>query len=128
MASQRLFDALPQFPPNVPTAEVPRISLSRLSSGDSAYAQTVFETCCTTGFFLLDLSGEETGDHMIKEIDAMFAISENAFEIEIEEKSRYAQDFSRGKFTGYVTSTLLTPDISIGVDRAAKGFGRDEMT
>ena len=100
MASRKLFDALPPFPLNVPVADVPKFSLSDLSSGDSAYAQKLFETCCTTGFFLLDISGQPTGDKTIKEVDAMFNISKNVFDLELEEKTRYAQDGAKGNFHG----------------------------
>lgn len=117
MVSQRLFDALPPFPKDVSTADVPKFSLSRLFSGDSVYAHEVFETCRTTGFFLLEMGGEEIGDNMISEVDAMFDISNNVFDLEIEEKTRYAQDASKGKFTGCVTSTLLNPESSLGIER-----------
>ena len=123
MVSQKLFDALPSFP-DVLTADVPKFSLSRLSSGDSAYAHKVFETCCTTGFFLLEM-----GDDMVKEIDAMFDISNNVFDLEIEEKIRYAQNASKGKFTGCVTFTLLNRVLPVGIDRQiAKSAGRDGIT
>ena len=100
MASQKLFNSLPPFPPNVPAEEVPKFSLSRLSSGDSIYTRKVFETCRTTGFFLLALDREETDDNMTEEIDAMFDISNEVFDLETEKKIRYAQDESKGKFTG----------------------------
>lgn len=103
MVSQELFARLPPFPENVSIADVPKFSLSGLSSGDSTYARKVFETCRTTGFFLLDMGGEETGDNIIKEIDAIFDISHNIFDLEVEEKRKYGQDTSHGKFTGFVT-------------------------
>ena len=101
MASQRFFSTLPPFP-DVPTADIPRYSLSRLSSGDPTYAHEVFKTCCTTGFFLLDMSGEETGDDAIREIDEIVNISMKVFDLDIEEKRKYAQDDAKGKFTGCV--------------------------
>ncbi|CAD6564679.1 MAG: hypothetical protein ASARMPREDX12_002410 [Alectoria sarmentosa] len=104
MVSQELFDALPSFP-DVLTADVPKFSLSRLSSGDSAYAHKVFKTCCTTGFFLLEM-----GDDMVNEIDAMFDISNNIFDLEIEEKSRYAQNAFEGKFTGWKDVGIMKTD------------------
>ena len=112
MASQKLFDALPPFPPNIPTADVSKFSLSRLSSGDAAYARKLFETCRTTGFFLLDLSGGKTGEKIISEIDAMFEISKNVFDLDIKEKMKFAQDTPRGQFNGHVTSHSLNRDFS----------------
>lgn len=105
MVSQRLFDGLPPFPDNVPTADVPKFSLSKLSSGDVIYAGQLFETCRRTGFFLLDMGGDKTGDTMIKEIDAMFDISNNIFDLDTEEKRKYGQDAAKGRYTGYVSPT-----------------------
>ena len=119
MVSQELFARLPPFPGNVSIADVPKFSLSRLSSGDSTYARKVFETCCTTGFFLLDMGGEEAGDNIIKEIDAMFDISNNIFDLEVEEKSKYEQDTFHGKFIGFATPPS-DPILSIGTDRQNK--------
>ena len=102
MVSQKLFDSLPPFPKDIPTADVPKFSLAKLSSGDSTYARKLFETCCTTGFFLLEMGGDETGDNMIKEIDAMFDITNDVFDLDIEEKSKYLQDIANGDFNGCV--------------------------
>ena len=96
--------------------------MSRISSDDAVYAHKVFETCRTTGFFLLEMGGEEIGDNMIKEIDALFDISNNVFDLEVEEKIKYADDYSKGKLSGYVTSLLVDTESSIGIDRQiAKG-------
>ena len=50
------------------------------------------------------MGGEETGDNMIKEIDAMFDIANDVFDLDTKEKSKYAQDVANGNFTGYVIS------------------------
>ncbi len=96
--------------------------MSRISSDDAGYAHEVFETCRTTGFFLLELGGEEIGDNLIKEIDAMFDISNDVFDLEVEEKIEYAEDYSRGKLTGCVTSPPVNTEFSIRIDKQiAKG-------
>ena len=102
MVSQKFFDSLPPFPKDIPTADVPKFSLAKLSSGDSTYARKLFETCRTTGFFLLEMGGDESGDDMIKDIDAMFNITNNIFDLDIKEKSKYAQDVANGDYNGYV--------------------------
>ena len=48
------------------------------------------------------MSGDETGEKMIKEIDAMFDITNAVFDLDIKEKSKYAQDVANGDFNGYV--------------------------
>ena len=102
MVSQKLFEAYPSFP-DVPTANVPKFSLTRLSSRDAAHGHDMFETCRTTGFFLLEMGGDELGDVMLKEIDAVFDTSKTFFDLEIKEKAKYAQNASKGNFTGCVT-------------------------
>lgn len=52
------------------------------------------------------MGGEETGDDMIRQIDAMFDISNNVFELESGKELKYAQKASKGKSTGWVTFTL----------------------
>ena len=111
MVSQKLFDAVPPFPSNIPTAEVPKISLSKLSSGDPAFAYDLFRTCCTTGFFLLDMRGDETGNDMIRQIETMFNISNSTFDLDIEEKSRYSMDPSKDNYNGCVTSNPCNLDL-----------------
>ena len=128
MVSQEMFTRLPPFPEDVSIADVPKFSLSGLSSGGSTYARKMFETCRTTGFFLLDMGGEETGDNIIKEIDAIFDISHNIFALEVEENGKYAQDTSHGRFTGFATpaSNLI---LSVGTDRQnKKDVIRDRLT
>lgn len=130
MISQKRFDAFPPCPESaILPADVPKFSLSKRSSGDCAYAHGTIETCCTTGFFLLKMGGEETGDIMTKEIDALFDISSDVFGLDTEKKIRYARDASKGEFIGCVASTLLNSEIFIGIDtQIVRGVGRDGMT
>ena len=127
MASQQFFSTLPPFP-DVPTADIPKFSLSRLSSDDSTYAHEVFKTCCTTGFFLLDMSGEETGDYVIKEIDEIVNISMKVFDLDIEEKRKYAQDDAKGKFTGCVLHHMEAKNFYERLREIVKDAGRDQIT
>ena len=128
MASQQFFSTLPPFP-DVPTADIPKISLSRLFSDDSTYAHEVFKTCCTTGFFLLDMSGEQTGDHVIREIDEIVNISKKVFDLDIEEKRKYAQDDAKGKFNGCVlASSYGSGNFLLAFTEIVKGADRDLFT
>ena len=126
MVSQKLFDSLPPFPKDILTADVPKFSLAKLSSGDSTYARKLFETCRTTGFFLLEMGGEETGDNMIKEIDAMFDITNAVFDLDIKEKSKYLQDIANGDFNGYVIP-VSNPGLllALTVQKKNKHIGRE---
>ena len=91
MASTQLFDAVPQFPENVPTAEITKTSLSKLTSEDKAEAKTCFEACRILGFFLLDLDRDSVGERMIKEIDSAFSITKSVHDLPLAEKENYPQ-------------------------------------
>ena len=75
------------------------------------------------------MGGEEIGDKLIKEIDAMFDISNNVFDLEVEEKIEYAEDCSKGKLTGCVSSSLVNTEFSLRIDKqVAKGVQRHRIT
>ncbi|CAF9931894.1 MAG: hypothetical protein ALECFALPRED_005121 [Alectoria fallacina] len=91
MASSRLFEAYPPFPVDVPTAILPKISLDKLSSGSEAEANELFHACRTKGFFLLDLQNEPAGDGLLRDIEALFAITREVMDLSLEEKTEYKQ-------------------------------------
>lgn len=91
MASARLFEAYPPFPADVPTAILPKISLDKLTSGSEAEANELFHACRTKGFFLLDLQNEPAGDGLLRDIEALFAITREVMDLSLEEKTEYKQ-------------------------------------
>ncbi|KAF2445312.1 Clavaminate synthase-like protein [Karstenula rhodostoma CBS 690.94] len=76
MASKKLFDAVPPFLKDVPTAEMYLISLEDLTSGDASTARRVLDACQELGFFLLDLRGDALGETVIDEVDNLFGAGE----------------------------------------------------
>ena len=92
MASVRLFEEYPQFPIDVPTASLPKISLHKLISGSKAEANEVFHACRTKGFFLLDLQNEPAGGRMLRDIEALFGITREVMDLSLEEKSKFNQN------------------------------------
>ena len=84
-----------------------------LSSGDAAYARDVFKTCCTTGFFLLDMGGDKVGDDMIQQIEAMFNISNSTFDLDLEEKIKYSQDIPNDQFNGCVKPPIVSCNLDL---------------
>ena len=89
MASTRLFEAYPQWPGDVPTASLPKISLDKLISGSDTEANEVFLACRTKGFFLLDLQNEAVGDRLLRDIEALFAITRGVMDLSVEEKTKF---------------------------------------
>ena len=51
----------PPFPEELPTIDLPRISLKKLLDDDEAEAQRVFDICTRTGFFYLDMLDHPKG-------------------------------------------------------------------
>ena len=92
MASTRMFDAYPAFPGDVPYANLPKISLHKLTSGDQAQANKVFHACRAKGFFLLDLQNDLAGDKLLQDIGTMFSITKGVMDLTLEEKARFRQN------------------------------------
>ena len=65
MASARLFEAYPQFPKDIVTASLSKISLKKLTSGSETEANELFHVCRTKGFFLIDLQNDPVGDGLL---------------------------------------------------------------
>jgi isopenicillin N synthase-like dioxygenase len=101
MASQDIFAQYPPFPDDVPTADVPSISLGKLVSGDAAHSRELFEICRTVGFFLLDLTDDASGQAVLQSINEVLGIAKDVFDLDEEEKYQFRQDASKGNFVGY---------------------------
>ena len=54
-------DNLLRLQEGLPTAKLPKISLAKILEDDETEAQTVFDICCRTGFFYLNLMDHPKG-------------------------------------------------------------------
>lgn len=95
MASQKLFQAIPPFPDDIPTASLGTISLARLMSGDEAAARSVLTACQDLGFFLLDLNDDTMGKELIEEIDQLFLVGKELMDLPVAVKEQYLNDYPR---------------------------------
>jgi hypothetical protein len=100
------FIDLPPFPTDVPTAPLLRISLKRLVEGDEDEINKVWKASQELGFFYLDLrdassaDGQINGPALLKDVDALFSLGENVFDLPTSEKQKY--DFmEKGSYFGY---------------------------
>ena len=91
MASTKVFDTYPPFPQDVPTAKIARLSLSKLAAEDGDEASALFEACCSSGFFLLDLQNNPTGESLQQDIEKIFHVAKETMALEVEEKARFKQ-------------------------------------
>ena len=83
----KVFNDLPPFPDDVPTAPLLRLSYSKLLNRDTAEIERFVQACEDLGFFYLDLSGP--GDAILDDADKLFAVGEKLFELPLEEKQKY---------------------------------------
>lgn len=95
MASQKLFEAIPAFPDDIPTASMSTISLARLNSGDEAAARSLLSACQELGFFLLDLSEDALGTELIEDIDQLFLVGKEIMDLPVDVKEQYLNDAPR---------------------------------
>ncbi|TLS22352.1 uncharacterized protein PpBr36_10103 [Pyricularia pennisetigena] len=102
MASETLFEPIPPFPDDVPTASITTISLGALRAGDDVAARSLLDACKNLGFFLLDLRGDELGEAMGTDIDQLMGeAGREIMGLSTEAKEQYHVDIAKGCFEGY---------------------------
>jgi isopenicillin N synthase-like dioxygenase len=104
MASDALFRDIPPFPEGVATMRMSTVSLVGLNKGEDGDAQRLLSACQELGFFLLDLHGDELGEVMISEIDKMFHLAKEIFNLPDEVKNQYLHD-APNSFLGHAPSS-----------------------
>lgn len=67
----------PPFPSTVPVADLPTLSLARLSEHDTTEERRFFDACREYGFFLLDLKSSQRGESLLQDADRMFELAEH---------------------------------------------------
>ena len=103
MPRAKLFNKLPPFPEDVPVAELPRISLTKLLENNTHESEELFQACREVGFFLLDLTGSSAGETVLDDAEKTFDLEERIFALSQEELSKYIFESSADRFLyGYV--------------------------
>ncbi|MCJ1405046.1 hypothetical protein MMC11_008272 [Xylographa trunciseda] len=96
----RGFSSIPPFPNDVSCVPLLKLSFKKLQDGDSEESNRLFEASKQLGFFYLDLRDTLEGDSILEDVDKLFRIGEQLFDLEVEEKQKY--DFSGQKsYFGY---------------------------
>ncbi|PQE31570.1 2OG-Fe(II) oxygenase family protein [Rutstroemia sp. NJR-2017a WRK4] len=114
------------FPSDINTASLVHVSLEKLLTGDNQESAELFEACKKAGFFLLDLQNVPLGETLMDDADALMALSEELFAMELEEKLKYRMP--KGGFSGYKGIGMLRIDEKGTPDRC-EFFGvlKDEL-
>ncbi|KAI0118641.1 Clavaminate synthase-like protein [Nemania sp. FL0031] len=100
MASDTLFSEIPHFPDDVPTAVIKVVTLERLRSREGEAEKDLLQACKESGFFLLDLRGDDTGKALIEEIDKLFSVCRETLNLPADVKKEYEHDVPRS-FLGF---------------------------
>ncbi|MCJ1439175.1 hypothetical protein MMC27_008566 [Xylographa pallens] len=96
----RGFSNIPPFPNDVPCAPLLKLSFRKLLDGDNEESDRLFEASKQLGFFYLDLRDSLEGDSILKDVDELFTIGEQLFDLDGDEKQKY--DFSgENSYFGY---------------------------
>lgn len=83
------FPGLPPFPDDVPIADLPHISLTKIQARDDTEVDRLFQACKDWGFFLLDLRDNVDGSSLLNLANQFFEIGKNVFDLDLEEKQKY---------------------------------------
>ena len=84
---------IPPFPDDVPVAYTPRVSLAKLMGGDSTESDHFFDTMKSPGVMMLDLRDCPLGEKLLKDVDNMYKLSVDLFDLPVEEKDKYEIDW-----------------------------------
>jgi isopenicillin N synthase-like dioxygenase len=89
MASPAQIYRYPAFPADALYSQLAKISLHKVAENDVHETQALFESCRSVGFFLLDLSENETGEALVKDVNALQGLAQLTMALPEEDKMRY---------------------------------------
>lgn len=96
------------FPDNVPTIELPKISLNKLLNEDPGELEKIFKICTRTGFFYLNMMDHPKGKKMYEDACLCCRIGmETLPNLPMEEKNKYPIRDRHGVFDrGYARKQM----------------------
>ncbi|KAI1910311.1 hypothetical protein LOZ12_004712 [Ophidiomyces ophidiicola] len=110
------FTNIPPFPDNVVTAPLLRLSFDKLLKNDESEVERFCTACEDLGFFYLDFRGTNQGNTILDEADQLFALGEQLFDLDLEDKKKY--DFSKqNSYFGYKAAGVAVVDRNGNPDR-----------
>jgi hypothetical protein len=90
MPTSRYIDQCPEFPSDVPIANIPRLSFRELEVGSVEEVKKLFQACTDFGFFLLDLKGVDQGETLLNEAETLFDLTTTTLTLDREVLNNYA--------------------------------------
>lgn len=103
MPTSKYFSQCLDFPSGseVPLANIPTVSFTKLQAGDSDESWTLYEACREQGFFLLDLRVSPEGETILQDGEKMFDLIGTTLNLDRDILAKYACDAPRD-LTGFV--------------------------
>lgn len=109
MPTLEAFQAIPPFPDNVPTYNLPRLMLSKLISNDLEQSRLMFDTFQEHGFALLDMQDCAEGRTVLEGATKMLEVTrEVTLGLNLEEKLKFEVSPPK-RFHGYVRFVWHSP-------------------
>lgn len=102
MATQESFEGYPPFPSDIPTAEIRNFTYEALKTGNRTDSDELFEACREQGYFMLDMRGSEDGETLLRDVEAMFNLNNELFQMEHSELLKYHVNLPKD-INGYVS-------------------------
>ncbi|PQE21058.1 2OG-Fe(II) oxygenase family protein [Rutstroemia sp. NJR-2017a WRK4] len=109
MPTAKYFKECPEFPSDVPIADIPTISYLKLQGGSAKESENLYEACREQGFLLLDLRDSEEGEKLLKDAETMFDISVDIFNLGPEALMDYKLNMPKD-LNGYKPAGVLKTD------------------
>jgi isopenicillin N synthase-like dioxygenase len=78
------------FPASEQTVELDRLSLAKIRNKDAVETNSLYSSCKRLGFFLLDMNDSQEGKVILGDVAALFELSTQIFDLDLEEKQKYA--------------------------------------
>src|SRR5438045_2935808 len=91
LTSKSASNGVQELLPGAPAAAIHTIHLGRLRAGNAEESSKLFQACKNHGFFYLDLQ-HPGNDTFLKCVNDVYALSEELFSLDIEEKLAYDVD------------------------------------
>lgn len=82
MPTPAYFARAPPFPPSIPIATLPTLSLAQLQSNNPEESTRLYAACRSHGFFLLDLRGAPSGEALLRSAEVMFDLMAATFALD----------------------------------------------
>ncbi|KAL2853292.1 hypothetical protein BJY01DRAFT_79066 [Aspergillus pseudoustus] len=110
------FAGLPRFPEDIPTAPLLRLSLKKLAEQDEVEIRRLNTACEELGFFYLDLQDASPVSDILDDVDNLFQLGTELFELPLEEKKKYDLSGQKSYF-GYKAQGAAVVDRQGNLDR-----------